>query len=213
VHDPNEIERAFAAFMAAHLGEGLPPPEALTDLMRLTTELRLRLPRSTMAMFRALATLTGTVEGLYPGYPLIEVIAELGGDEFRRRLMPESASEFVQQEWAQLAPLVSRLPKHIDRIATMLEHGRLATRLRLFSEIEDRQFALRMLNLIVLTLLSIGTGVVSVMLLGVEDDRVLGLLGDVGPYEVLAWTGLFVAITLLLRVLLSVLRSEADVRR
>lgn len=213
VHDPDEIERAFAAFMAAYLGQGLPPPEALTDLMRLTSGLGLRLPRSTMAMFRALATVTGTVEQLSPGYPVIEVIAELGGDEFQRRLMPESASEFVQQEWAQLAPLLSRLPKHVDRIATMLEHGRLATRLRLFSDVDDRQFAQRMLNLVVLTLLSIGTGMVSVMLLGVEDDRVLGLLGDVGPYEVLAWSGLFIAITLLLRVLLSVLRSEADFRR
>ena len=213
VHDPDEIERAFAAFMAAYLGHGLPPPEALTDLMRLTTKLGLRLPRSTMAMFRALATLTGTLEHLSPGYPVIEVIAELGGEEFQRRLMPESASEFVQQEWAQLAPLVSRLPRHIDRIATMLEHGRIGTRVRLFSEAEDRHFVQRMLNLVVLTLLSIGTGVVSVMLLGVEDNRVLGLLGDVGPYEVLAWTGLFIAITLLLRVLLSVLRSEADARR
>lgn len=213
IHDPDEIERAFAAFMAAHLGQGLPPPEALTDLMRLTTELGLRMPRSTMAMFRALATLTGTVEHLCPGYPVIEVVAELGGDEFKRRLMPESVSEFVQQEWAQLAPLVSRLPKHVDRIATMLEHGRLATRLRLFSEVEDRHFVQHLLNLVVLTLLSIGTGVVAVMLLGVEDDRVMGLLGDVGPYEVLSWTGLFIAITLLLRVLLSVLRSEADARR
>jgi ubiquinone biosynthesis protein len=213
VHDPDAIERAFAAFMAAYLGHGLPPPEALTDLMRLTTKLGLRLPRSTMAMFRALATLTGTVEHLSPGYPVIEVIAELGGDEFQRRLMPESVSEFVQQEWAQLAPLVSRLPRHIDRIATMLEHGRIATRVRLFSEAEDRHFVQRMLNLVVLTLLSIGTGVVSVMLLGVADDRVLGLLGDIGPYEVLGWTGLFIAITLLLRVLLSVLRSEADARR
>ncbi|HSJ28185.1 MAG TPA: AarF/UbiB family protein [Acidimicrobiia bacterium] len=213
VHDPDEIERAFAAFMAAHLGHGLPPPEALTDLMRLTTELGLRLPRSTMAMFRALATLTGTVEHLSPGYPVIEVIAELGGDEFQRRLMPESAADFIQQEWAQLAPLVSRLPRHIDRLATILEHGRLVTRMRLFSEAEDRHFVQRMLNLGVLALLSIGTGLVSVMLLGVEDDRVLGLLGDVGPYEILAWTGLFIAITLLLRVLLSVLRSEADARR
>lgn len=44
IHDPDQIERAFAGFQAAYLGPGLPPPAALTDLMRLTTELGLSLP-------------------------------------------------------------------------------------------------------------------------------------------------------------------------
>lgn len=213
VHDPDEIERAFARFMAAYLGPGLPPPEALTDLMRMTTELGLRMPRSTMAMFRALATLTGTLEHISREYPVIEVIADLGGDEFRRRMMPESALQYVQEEWAQLGPLLSRLPRHIDRIATMLEHGRLGTRLRLFSEPEDRHFLQSMLNRLVLTFLSIGTGVVSVLLFSVRDDTGLEFLGDVGLLEVLGWIGLFIAVTLLLRVLLAVLRSEAEARR
>lgn len=209
VHDPDETERAFARFMAAYLGPGLPPPAALTDLMRLTTELGLRLPRSTMAMFRALATLTGTLEHLSPDYPVIDVIADLGGDEFRRRMMPESAVEYIQQEWAQLAPLASRFPRHVDRIATMLEHGRLSGRVRLFSEAEDRHFFQSMLNRLLLTFLSIGVGVVSVMLLDLQDERVFALFGDVGLYEVLGWIGLFIAVSLLLRVLLQVLRTEA----
>lgn len=213
IHDPGEIERAFARFMAAYLGPSLPPPEAFTDLMRLTTELGLRLPRSTVAMFRALTTLTGTLEHLSPEYPVIEVIANLGGDEFRRRMMPDSVADLVQQEWAQLGPLMSRFPRHVDRIASMLEHGRLTTRLRLFSEPDDRNFAQGMINRLILTLLSIGTGVVSVMLLSVQDERVFAFLGDVGLYEVLGWVGLFIAISLLLRVLLAVLRSEVDGRR
>lgn len=213
IHDPDEIERAFARFMAAYLGPGLPPPQALTDLMRLTTELGLRLPRSTMAMFRALATLTGTLEHLSPDYPVIDVIADLGGDEFRRRMMPESAAEYVQQEWAQLAPLVSRFPRHVDRIATMLEHGRLSGRVRLFADAEDRHFFQLMLNRLVLTFLSIGVGVVSVMLLTLEDERIFALFGDVGLYEVLGWIGLFIAVSLLLRVLLHVLGSEGEIGR
>jgi len=212
-HDPEEIERAFARFMATYLGAGLPPPEAMTDLVRLTAQLGLKLPRSTVAMFRALATLTGTLEHLSPDYPVIDTVAELGGDELRRRLMPASATEFLQEEWAQLGPLLGRLPRHVDRLATLLEHGRLTTRLRLFSDIEDRQFTERILNRVVLTILSIGTGVVAVMLLGVEDDTALTLLGTTGLFEVLGWLGLFISVTLLLRVLLAVLRSENAARR
>lgn len=211
-HDPDEIERAFARFMATYLGPGLPPPEAMVDLMRLTHELGLRLPRSTMAMFRALATLTGTLEHLSPAYPIIDVIADIGGGELRRRLQPGSLSEMVQQEWTELAPLLSRLPRHVDRIATLAEHGRLTSRVRLFAEPEDRQFVQRLLNQVLLSLLSIGTGVVSVMLLNTEDDLMFADLVGVGLYQVLGWIGLFIAVTLLLRVILAVLRSEAGMR-
>ncbi|MPZ53959.1 MAG: AarF/ABC1/UbiB kinase family protein, partial [Acidimicrobiia bacterium] len=95
-HDPDEIERALAQFMASYLGPQLPPPQALTDLLRLIMELGLRLPRSATTMFRALATLTGTLEHLSPGYPLVEVVADLGGAQLQRRFMPDSASEFIQ---------------------------------------------------------------------------------------------------------------------
>lgn len=212
-HDPDQIERSFARFMATYLGPDLPPPEALIDLMRLTHELGLRLPRSTMAMFRALATLTGTLEQIAPGYPVIEVVADIGGGELRRRLQPGSLSEMVEQEWTEMAPLLNRFPRHVDRIATLIEHGRLTGRLRLFSEPEDRQFVHRMLNLFVLSLLSVGTGVVSVMLLNTEDDLVFAELVGVGMYQVLGWIGLFIAVTLLFRVILAVLRSEAGMRR
>lgn len=213
VHDPDRIERTFAQFMAANLSGGLPPPEALIDLMRLTAELGLRLPRSTVTMFRALATLTGTLEHLVPDYPVIDVVADLGGLELRRRMTPGSAKEFVQQEWAELAPILSRLPRHLDRIATMAEHGRLVGRMRLFSEPEDRQFLQRVINQMLLTFLSIGTGVVSVMLLRVEGDLMFAEFTTVGLYEFLGWIGLFSAISMLLRVLLAVLRSETEARR
>ncbi len=211
VHDADEIERALARFMAAYLGPGLPPAEALTDLLRLTLALGLRLPPSTSAMFRALSTLMGTLEQLHPGYPVIDKIAELGGDEFRRRLMPDSAADFVKQEWSELGPILARLPRHVDRLATMLEHGRLATRTRVLADAEDRRFLETLLNRFVLTLLSVGIGAVSVMLLGTEDSVAFPWF-SVGLYEVLGWIGLFIAMTLMFRVLLAVLRSEGAAR-
>jgi ubiquinone biosynthesis protein len=205
--DPDEIERALAQFLTTHLSSGLPSPEALTDLLALTHKLRMTLPRSTTTMFRALATLAGTLEQLSPGYPLMDVIADMGGAEFRDRMMPGSVSELVQQEWAQLGPLLSRAPRHMDRIATLLEHGRLTTRLRLFTDPEEIGVLERLLNRFVLTLLSIGVGLVSVLLMGTEGGPILTTIG-VSLYEVLGWIGLSMAVILLLRVLLAVLRNE-----
>lgn len=208
IHDPDEVERAMARFMAAYLAPGLPPGRALTDLLRLTLDLGLTLPPSTSAMFRALATLSATLELLSPGYPVIDKIAELGGDEFRRRLMPTSAIEFVKQEWSELGPIIRRLPRQVDRLATMLEHGRVGVRTRILADGDDRRFLERLLNRFVLTLLSLGTGVVAVMLLGLEGGVQFPWFG-VGLYQVLGWMGLFIAMTLLFRVLLAVLRSES----
>jgi ubiquinone biosynthesis protein len=207
--DPNEIERALAQFLAADVSSGLPSPDALTDLLALTNKLRMKLPRSTTTMFRALATLAGTVEQLSPGYPLIDVIADVGGAEFRERMLPGSVSELVQQEWAQLGPLLSRAPRHMDRIATLLEHGRLTTRLRLFTDAHEVRVLERLVNRVVLSLLSIGVGLVSVLLLRTEGGPALTAI-SVDLYEVLGWIGLALAVILLMRVLLAVLRVDED---
>ena len=211
-HDPEAIERALARYMAAYLGPGLPPARALTDLLRLTLELGLRLPPSTSAMFRALSTLMGTLEQLHPGYPVVDKVAELGGAEFQRRLLPSSVAEFVRQEWTDLAPLLTRLPRHLDRLATMAQHGGVSLRARLFADADDRRYLERLVNRFLLTLLSVGTGVVSVMLLGLPDRLMFPWFG-VGHYEVLGWIGLFIAMTLMFRVLLAVLVSDEEGRR
>jgi ubiquinone biosynthesis protein len=206
-HDPDEVERALARFLAAHIGSGLPSPEALTELLRLVTRLGMRMPASTTTMFRALATLAGTLETLSPGYPILDVIADLGGVELRERMTPGSLTELVQQEWAQLQPLLRRAPRHLDRIATLLEHGRLTTRVTLFTDPDEVRTVERLLNRAVLSFLSIGLGVVSVLLLGAEGGPVL-VATDVTFFEVLGWMGLTTAVILLLRVLLAVLRTE-----
>lgn len=203
--DPDRIERDLARFMAAHLGPELPTADALTDLLRVTTRLGLRLPPQTSTMFRALATLAGTLERLSPGYPLIDRVAELGGDELRERTSPSSVGELMQREWAQLGPLIRRAPRHLDRIATLIEHGGLTARMRLFSDASDVAVVERLLNRAILAVLSLGLGFIAVAMLAIDAGPVLAGT-DVRLLEVLGWVGLFGATVLLLRVLLEVLR-------
>jgi hypothetical protein len=66
----------------------------------------------------------------------------------------------------------------------------------------------RLVNRAVLTMLSLGVGLLAVLMLGTEAGPVLAG-SEVRLLEVLGWLGLFGASVLLLRVLLDVLRSEA----
>ncbi len=209
VHDPDTIERALARFLAVHLAPGLPPPEAMTELLRLTTRLGLRLPASTVSMFRALSTLAGTLEDLSPGYPIVDVMSRLGGDEATRRFMPDSVATWAKQEWSELGPILHRAPRQLDRLAQQVLHGRLSARVRAFADPDDRRWIERLVDRAVTAGLAIGTGIVAVMLLNVADDPILPLAG-VGAYELLGWGGLLLATTLLFRVLLAVVRAERE---
>jgi ubiquinone biosynthesis protein len=203
--DPDAIERELARFLAATLGPGLPPASALTDLLRLTARLGIRMPPQTSTMFRSLATLAGTLEHLSPGYPLIDQVAELGGAEARQRAAPSSLQELVTAEWAQLGPLVRRAPRHLDRLATLLEHGGLTTRVRLFSEPEDAAVLERLVDRTLVTLMGLGIGAISVVMLALDTGPVV-VGTDVRLLEVFGWGGLFAGAVLLLRVLLRITR-------
>jgi ubiquinone biosynthesis protein len=204
---PDEIERALARWMAAHLVPGLPSADALTELLRLSASLGIRLPPQASTMFRALATLAGTLEHLSPGYPLIEQVAQQSSGQAAELLAPTSLSELVQREWAQLAPILRRAPRHLDRIATMVEHGGITTKVRLFSDPDDIAVVERLANRGILSLLALGVSALAVMLLGTEAGPTIAGT-DIRLVEVLGWTGLFAGLILLLRVLLDVLRSK-----
>lgn len=206
-HDPDEIERHLAQFLTSLTGPGFPGPEALTDLLRLTAGLGMRLPPSTTTMFRAVATLAGTLETLSPGYPIFEVVADIGGEEMKERMQPASAGELVLQEWAEFGPLLRRAPRHLDRVARLAENGQLTGRVRLFAFPDEVRTLERLLNRVVMTLLTIGLGGVSVALLTSEGGPIVAGI-QVRVFELLGWATAAFATLLLLRILLGVLRSE-----
>lgn len=206
-HDPDEIERHLAQFLTSLTGPGYPGPEALTGLLRLTAGLGMHLPPSTTTMFRAVATLAGTLETLSPRYPIFEVVADIGGAEMKERMQPSSASEFILQEWAEFGPLLRRAPRHLDRVARLAENGHLTARVRLFAFPEEVRTLERLLNRFVLTLLTIGLGGISVVLLTSEGGPIVAGV-QVRVFAMLGWAIAAFATLLLLRILLGVLRSE-----
>ena len=78
---------------------------------------------------------------------------------------PESLEELARQEVVSLLPMLRRLPRHVDRIATSVERGTLRARLSLFSDASDLAAMTKFVNRGVLAFLGGIVGLLSVMLL------------------------------------------------
>jgi hypothetical protein len=81
-------------------------------------------------------------------------------------LGPTSLRDAAGDELLALLPLLRRLPRRLDRIATALERGTLSTNVRLFADQRDARVVAALVNRAVLAFLGIGFGIVSVVLLG-----------------------------------------------
>ena len=205
----DEIERALAAFLAAHAGSAMVSAEALSDLLRVTAELGIALPEQASVMFRAIATLMGTLETLAPGYPFVERVVDAAGVEAQATLMPTSLAEFGQREITTLAPLLRRLPRHVDRVASQLHRGTLTTRVSLFSNPADVRVLERLLNKALLTVLGLGVVGLSILLIGTQTGPLFAER-DLYLTQFVGWITLFFGAMLVLRSLLDVLRGPTQ---
>lgn len=205
----DEIERALAAFMAAHAGSALVSPDALTDLLRVTAQLGIALPEQASVMFRAMTTLMGTLETLSPGYPFVERVVDMAGVEVQTTLMPTSLADLGQREMTTLAPILRRLPRHVDGVATQLQRGTLTTRVSLFSNPADVRVLERLVNKVLLTVLGLGVVGLSILLIGTQTGPVFAER-DLYLTQFVGWITLFFGAMLVLRSLLDVLRRAPE---
>jgi ubiquinone biosynthesis protein len=208
--DRDAVERELAAFMAAHLTSTLPSVGVTTELLRVAMRLGIGVPDQAAVMVRALGTLAGTLEMLRPGYPFVERVADHAGIEVRERLAPASAAELLQREWVDLAPLVRRVPRQLDRITGDLATGRLSARVRLLAHPEDRRVVESLLDKLVVAGIGVGLLATSVAMIAVEAGPAI-VTADLTLLAALGWVGLFAGAVLVLRVLLDVLRSPPPV--
>lgn len=201
-----DLDRALARFMADHLATGRAPDAAmLTDLARLLADHRIRLPQATTTMFRALVTLEGTLQVLDPDLRLLEAAERLGAGQLADRLRPEALQTMMRDEAVRLAPLVQRAPRHLDRIATMIERGEIRGQVSLFADEHDATLLTRLVNRVVLGLAGATLGVVSAALLAIDAA---GEVDRLPLLDVLGYAGLFAGIVLILRVVLAALRES-----
>ena len=75
------------------------------------------LPPEFATLFRALATLEGTLTTLASGYLVIEAAEAIAAEWASEHLTPDTLKELARSEILGLLPLLRRAPRHLDRIA------------------------------------------------------------------------------------------------
>jgi ubiquinone biosynthesis protein len=207
--DDDQLERALARFMTRHLASGTTPSAAMfNDLLQLFFSFGIRVAPELSTFFRALVTLDGTLAVLAPGYATIEAAQSVAAEWARETMRPGTVQEIARDELLRVAPILRRLPRHIDRLATAAERGNLRLRVRLFSDADDTLALTQLVNRFVLAFLGGVVGVLSVILLGTGGGP--DLTGSTSLFQFFGYFGLFCATVLILRVVVAVARDGVN---
>lgn len=206
--DPDALERALARFMAAHISSGGGVgASAIVDLMQLLTTFGIQVPAELTTFSRALLLLEGTLTTLAPGYQLSEHAQEIGEEWVSTKVEEAGGTmeDIARDELIKQLPTLRQLPRRADRIGEMLERGNLSTRVSLFSNQTDVDVVTKLVNRVVLGLVSTMLGLMSVLMLGTDQGPMLA--DGVELIQVVGGIGLVSASILMLRVVASIVRD------
>lgn len=204
--DDRALERAFARFMARHLTtDAVPSAAMLTELLQIMLVLGIAMPPTTTLLFRTFVTLEGTLRTLCPGYPLVQAAEEFASSLARERATPATLKDGAQDELLALVPLLRRVPRHLDHLATIVERGDARVRVSLFSDDRDARIAAELVNRLVLAVLGGLVGLMSVALLAVPGGPQVS--PSTSLFDVFGYMALFLATVVLLRALLAAMRD------
>jgi ubiquinone biosynthesis protein len=205
--DQQGLERALGQFMARHLSRGMNPGvQMFTDLFRIVSAYGLSVPPEVAAVFRALATLEGALAQLAPEFNLVAETRSFAGRYFSEQLDTASTRQAVTEEVATLLPMLRRLPRRVERIASAAEHGRLSVQVRLFADERDRRTVTGLLQQVLFTILAATAGIMAVLLLGTGGGP--RVTATVSLYQLFGYNLLVVCAVLALRVLVLIFRPD-----
>lgn len=204
--DEAGLERAVGRFMARHLGPGLQADvEMFTDMFRMVSQHGVSVPAELAAVFRALATVEGTLAQLAPGFNIVDESRAFAHAYLHEAMLPKSLRSTATAEAAKLLPLIQRLPRRLERITSALEHGTLLAGVRLFADDRDRRIITRLVHQTLLTILAASTGIIGAILLGLTGGPQVA--ANLSLHALIAYSLLILSGTLILRLLTSIFRG------
>ncbi|MGI5163970.1 ABC1 kinase family protein [Spirillospora sp. CA-253888] len=200
--DRARLERALGRFAARHLNAGpASAAEMFTGLFALVAEHGLAVHPEIAAVFRAMATLEGTLTRLDPSF---DIVAE-AREHAAAGAGPQALKEAAAGELMAALPVLRRLPRRLDRITHALEHGGLGVNVRLLADEDDRRLVTALLHQTLLTVLGATAVLAAVLLLGTPGGP--AVTPSVGLFQVFGYTMFGIGSVLVLRVLFTVFRG------
>jgi len=207
--DELRLERALGRFAARHVAAGITPDVRMfTDLFRIIADHGLAVPPEIAAVFRALATMEGTLTQLAPGFDIVTEARRFAAEQLAGQFSPDALRQTARDELASLLPMLRRLPRRIDRIAGALETGRLSHNVRFLADPSDRRYVTGLLHQVLLAFLAAAAGIMAVMMLGLHGGP--RVTPAVTLYAFFGYCLLVVAAILAVRVLVLVFRPDTS---
>jgi ubiquinone biosynthesis protein len=205
--DELRLERMLGRFLARHVAAGITPDVTMfTDLFRIVSDHGLAVPPEIAAVFRALATMEGTLTQLAPGFDIVAEARRFAGQQLAGQFSPDTLRTTAADELVALLPLLRRLPRRIDRIGGALEAGRLSVNVRLLADEGDRRIVTGLLYLVLTTFLAATSGIMAVLMLGLRGGPTI--TSRVSLFQFLGYCLLVISAILALRVLALVFRPN-----
>jgi ubiquinone biosynthesis protein len=177
-----------------------------SDLFRIVTDYGLSVPPEVAAVFRALGVLEGTLARLAPGLDLVTEARAFAARHGPGQVDAQVARQAVTEELTTLLPMLRRLPRRVERIASAAENGRLSVQVRLFADQRDRRHLTGLLHQVLLTILAATAGIMAALLLGTAGGPTV--TATVSLYQLLGYNLLVVCAILALRVLVLIFRPD-----
>jgi ubiquinone biosynthesis protein len=205
--DELRLERMLGRFLARHVAAGITPDVTMfTDLFRIVSDHGLAVPPEIAAVFRALATMEGTLTQLAPGFDIVAEARRFAGQQLAGQFRPDTLRTTAADELVALLPLLRRLPRRVDRIGGALEAGRLSVNVRLLADEGDRRIVTGLLYLVLTTFLAATSGIMAVLMLGLRGGP--AITSRVSLFQFLGYCLLVISAILALRVLALVFRPN-----
>ena len=207
--DELRLERTLGRFLARYFAAGVPPDVRMfTGLFRIVADHGLAVPPEIAAVFRALATMEGTLTQLAPRFDIVAEARRFGEKQLAGQFSPEAIRNTAADELAALTPMLRRLPRRIDRIGGALEDGRLTISVRILADPSDRQYLTGLVHRVLLAFLAAAAGIMAVLMIGIHGGPALSK--TVSLYSFFGYCLLVIAAILAVRVLVQVFRPDPE---
>ncbi|MFE3389692.1 ABC1 kinase family protein [Streptomyces anulatus] len=206
--DEARLERSVGQLIAKHcMASGTTADvEMFTDLFALISSHGLAVLPEIAAVFRALATLEGTLGLLSPGFSIVDESRQFMAAKVAEQFSFPPKSDDLVSELMTLLPMVRRLPRRVDRIVSAVEQGRLSVNVRLMADERDRRVIYDIVHMIALVFVGATTGVMAVMLLGTSNGP--QVTSAVTLYQVFGYNLLVISTLVGLRLLYTIFRAQ-----
>jgi ubiquinone biosynthesis protein len=205
--DEQQLERDLGRFLARHVNSTASSAIRMFGaLFQIVADHGLSIPPELAAVLRALGTAEGTLSQLDPGFDFVTEARALAARYVSERLEPDALRQAAGEELVALLPILRRLPRRIERIASAVEHGRLGVNVRLFADERDRAVLTGLLHRVLLAFLAATGGIIAVLLLGIGGGPMV--TDSLGLYALFGYNLLVVSGILALRVVVVIFRHH-----